>query len=127
MMSEDYLYDASLINEEVWLDYWRMNGEARITIERPNPSGGNPALMQPPQQNPATIKGVRAVVTDIDISDYHAAAGRMQIGDKRFETLDEIRYGDNIIFDNQTYEVFRIDIVVIGEMKVYSTKAHKVS
>ena len=126
-MSEDYIYDASLVSEDVWLDFWRLNGEERATIERPNPSGGDPSLMQPPQDNPKMIKGVRAIVFDVEMNDIRTAAGRLRVGDKKFETLEEVRYGDRIVFAGDTYEVFRIDTINIGEMRIYSTKAHKVS
>ena len=125
-MDDDYIYDASLVSEDVWLDYWLLNGAARITIERPNPSGGNPALMQPPVQNPAIIKGIKALVFDIDIEDIRTAAGRLRVGDKKFETLDQVLYGDRLTYDGETYEVFRVDTIDIAEMRVYSTKAHKV-
>ncbi len=125
-MNDDYIYDASLVSENIWLDFWRLNGEARITIERPAPSGGNPSLMQPPEQNTASIHGVRAIVFDVNEQDIRTSAGRLVIGDKKFETLDQIRYGDNVIHAAASYEVFRIDAITIGEMKIYSTKAHKV-
>ena len=125
-MNDDYIYDASLVSENVWLDFWRLNGEARITIERPIPSGGNPALMQPPDQNTTTLKGVRAIVFEVSEQDIRMSAGKLIMGDRKFETLDEIKYGDRIIHGDSTYEVFRIDSIVIGEMRIYSTKAHKV-
>jgi hypothetical protein len=126
-LDDDYIYDTTLVSEEVWLDFWRINGAARITIERPNPSGGNPALLDPPESNPTLIKGVKALVFDVDIDDISTGAGRIRIGDKKFETLERIHYGDRIIHDNDTYEVFRIDTIDIAEMKVYSTKAHKIN
>lgn len=126
-MSEDYIYDASLVSEDVWVDFWRLNGEDRVTIERPNLSGGDPLLMQPAQDNPKMIKGVRAIVFDVEMNDIRTAAGRLLVGDKKFETLEEVRYGDRIIFAGDTYEVFCIDTINIGEMRIYSTKAHKVS
>jgi hypothetical protein len=125
-MTDDYIYDASLVSENVWLDFWRLNGEARITIERPSPSGGDPALMQPPQQNATTIAGVRTIVFEVSEQDIRTSAGRLVVGDRKFETLDEIKYGDRIIFGHDTYEVFRVDSIIIGEMKIYSTKTHKV-
>ena len=126
MNNDDYIYDASLVSEDIWIDYWRLNGEVRITIERPNPSGGNPALMQPPVQNITTIKGIKALVFDADIDDIRASAGRMRIGDRKFETLELTAYGDFILYEDEKFEVFRIDKIEIGEMIVYSTKAHKV-
>lgn len=126
-MDDDYIYDATLVSEEVWLDFWRINGAARITIERPNPSGGNPALLEPPTQNITTIKGVKALVFDVDIDDISTAAGRIRVGDKKFETLERVDYGDHIIYNNDTFEVFRVDTIDIADMKVYSTKAHKIS
>ena len=126
-MSEDYIYDASLVSEDVWVDFWRLNGEERVTIERLNPSGGDLPLMQPPQDNPKMIKGVRAIVFDVEMNDIRTAAGRLRVGDKKFETLEEVRYGDRIVFAGDTYEAFRIDTINIGEMRIYSTKAHKVS
>ena len=126
-MDDDYIYDAALVSEDVWIDYWRLNGAARITIERPDPSGGNPALMQPPDQNPTTIKGVKTIVFDVDIDDISSAAGRLRIGDKKFETLEQICFGDRILLGDEEYEIFRVDAIDIGEMRVYSTKAHKVS
>jgi hypothetical protein len=125
-MEDDYIYDASLVSEDVWLDYWLLSGAAKITIERPNPSGGNPGLMQPPAQNPAIIKGVKALVFDMDIEDIRTAAGRLRVGDKKFETLEQVRYGDRLTYEGETYEVFRVDTIDIAEMRVYSTKAHKV-
>lgn len=126
-MSDDYLYDASLVSEDVWLDFWRFNGGAYITIERPNPTGGDPPLMQPVEPNPTVIKGVKVIVFEVEINDIRTAAGKLRVGDKKFETLDEIQYGDMIIHDDETYEVFRIDTINIGDMRVYSTKAHRVS
>ena len=126
-MDDDYIYDATLVSEDVWLDYWKFNGAARITIERPNPSGGDPALMQPPDQNPTILKGVKALVFDIDIEDIRTAAGRLRVGDKKIETLEQVEYGDRITFGDDKYEIFRVDVIDIGEMRVYSTKAHKIS
>jgi uncharacterized protein involved in outer membrane biogenesis len=125
-LNDEYIYDASLVSEDIWLDYWKLNGGAYITIERPNPTGGNPALMQPPQQNPTAIKGVKALVFEIDIEDVRSSAGRLRVGDKKFETLEQVHYGDLITHESATYEVFRVDPIDIGEMRVYSTKAHKV-
>ncbi len=126
-MDEDYIYDATLVSEEVWLDFWRINGAERITIERPNPSGGNPPLLDPPDLNPTVINGVKAIVFDVDIEDISSAAGRLRIGDRKFETLDQVHYGDIIIHDDTHYEVFRVDTIDIADMKVYSTKAHKIN
>jgi len=126
-LDDDYIYDSTLVSEEVWLDFWRINGAARITIERPNPSGGNPSLLEPPDLDPTVIKGVKAIVFDVDIEDISTAAGRLRVGDKKFETLDPIHYGDRIISGNDTFEVYRVDTIDIAEMKVYSTKAHKIS
>jgi hypothetical protein len=127
LIDDDYIYDASLVSEDIWLDYWKLNGGARIAIERPNRSGGDVSLMQPPSQNIQTIKGVRALVFDVDIDDIRTSAGRIRIGDKKFETLDRVIYGDFILYDGDKYEVFRVDKIDIGEMTVYATKAHKVT
>ena len=126
-MGDDFIYDASLVSEDVWIDFWRLNGEARIIIERLNPTGGNAAMMDPPDENPTYLKGVRAIIHEVDIDDISSGAGRLRIGDKKFETIDEVKYGDFIQHGNESYEVFRIDTVNIGEMKIYLTKAHKVS
>jgi hypothetical protein len=111
---------------KVWMDFWEMNGKARVDIVRRVASNGDPALMIPPDMAETAISAVPVIVVDRDTGTIPDGSGNIPVDRVKLEMIDRVHHSDHLRTPQAVYAIDSILEKDMGTFLIWLVQAHKI-